>query len=36
MPNWDRHTIVGVNQELFKDYLRLTRVKFSFVRRHNT
>ncbi|KAF8449072.1 SAC3/GANP/Nin1/mts3/eIF-3 p25 family-domain-containing protein [Boletus edulis BED1] len=24
VPNWDRHTIVGTNQELFKDYLRLT------------
>ncbi|KIM56498.1 hypothetical protein SCLCIDRAFT_132508 [Scleroderma citrinum Foug A] len=24
VPNWDRYTIVGTNQELFKDYLRLT------------
>ncbi|KAF8557796.1 hypothetical protein OG21DRAFT_1482033 [Imleria badia] len=24
VPNWDRHTIVGTNAELFKDYLRLT------------
>ncbi|KIJ62046.1 hypothetical protein HYDPIDRAFT_136967 [Hydnomerulius pinastri MD-312] len=24
VPNWDRHTIVGTSQELFKDYLRLT------------
>jgi hypothetical protein len=24
VPNWDRHTIVGTNPELFKDYLRLT------------
>lgn len=23
---WDRHTIVGVSQEIFKDYLRLTTV----------
>jgi len=24
VPNWDQHTIVGVSQEIFKDYLRLT------------
>ncbi|KAI9464164.1 SAC3/GANP/Nin1/mts3/eIF-3 p25 family-domain-containing protein [Boletus coccyginus] len=24
VPHWDRHTIVGTNPELFKDYLRLT------------
>ncbi|KAI0077733.1 hypothetical protein K474DRAFT_1684148 [Panus rudis PR-1116 ss-1] len=24
VPNWDRHTIVGTSQEIFKDYLRLT------------
>jgi hypothetical protein len=24
VPNWDRHTIVGTNPALFKDYLRLT------------
>ncbi|KAG9312943.1 SAC3/GANP/Nin1/mts3/eIF-3 p25 family-domain-containing protein [Chiua virens] len=24
VPHWDRHTIVGTSQELFKDYLRLT------------
>ncbi|EPQ56396.1 hypothetical protein GLOTRDRAFT_59626 [Gloeophyllum trabeum ATCC 11539] len=24
VPNWDRFTIVGTSQELFKDYLRLT------------
>jgi len=24
VPNWDRFTIVGTNQEIFKDYLRLT------------
>ncbi|GJE91130.1 hypothetical protein PsYK624_072790 [Phanerochaete sordida] len=24
VPNWDRYTIVGTNQEIFKDYLRLT------------
>ncbi|KAI6149778.1 SAC3/GANP/Nin1/mts3/eIF-3 p25 family-domain-containing protein [Pisolithus tinctorius] len=24
VPNWDRHTIVGTNQGMFKDYLRLT------------
>ncbi|KIL00729.1 hypothetical protein PAXRUDRAFT_129093 [Paxillus rubicundulus Ve08.2h10] len=24
VPNWDRYTIVGTSQELFKDYLRLT------------
>ncbi|KAG8220903.1 SAC3/GANP/Nin1/mts3/eIF-3 p25 family-domain-containing protein [Butyriboletus roseoflavus] len=24
VPSWDRHTIVGTNPELFKDYLRLT------------
>lgn len=27
VPNWDRHTIVGTNEELFKDYLRLTSVR---------
>lgn len=27
VPNWDRHTIVGTNLELFKDYLRLTSVR---------
>lgn len=27
VPNWDRHTIVGTNTELFKDYLRLTSVR---------
>ena len=27
VPNWDRHTIVGTNPELFKDYLRLTSVR---------
>jgi hypothetical protein len=26
VPNWDRYTIVGTNQEIFKDYLRLTTV----------
>jgi hypothetical protein len=26
VPNWDRYTIVGTNQEVFKDYLRLTTV----------
>ncbi|KAI0788796.1 SAC3/GANP/Nin1/mts3/eIF-3 p25 family-domain-containing protein [Abortiporus biennis] len=24
VPNWDRYTIVGTSQEIFKDYLRLT------------
>ncbi|KZT09923.1 uncharacterized protein LAESUDRAFT_734984 [Laetiporus sulphureus 93-53] len=24
VPNWDKHTIVGTSQEIFKDYLRLT------------
>ncbi|KAH7926432.1 hypothetical protein BV22DRAFT_1063024 [Leucogyrophana mollusca] len=24
VPNWDKYTIVGTSQELFKDYLRLT------------
>lgn len=24
VPNWDRYTIVGTNQNIFKDYLRLT------------
>lgn len=24
VPNWDQHTIVGISQEIFKDYLRLT------------
>jgi len=24
VPNWDRYTIVGTNNEIFKDYLRLT------------
>ncbi|KAK7687971.1 hypothetical protein QCA50_009190 [Cerrena zonata] len=24
VPNWDKHTIVGTSQEVFKDYLRLT------------
>jgi hypothetical protein len=28
VPNWDRYTIVGTNQEVFKDYLRLTTVCF--------
>lgn len=27
MPNWDRFTIVGTSQEIFKDYLRLTSVR---------
>lgn len=27
VPNWDRFTIVGTNQEIFKDYLRLTMVR---------
>ena len=26
VPNWDRFTIVGTSQEIFKDYLRLTSV----------
>lgn len=26
VPNWDKHTIVGTSQEIFKDYLRLTSV----------
>ena len=25
--DWDRHTIVGTSQEIFKDYLRLTTVR---------
>ena len=28
--DWDRFTIVGTSQELFKDYLRLTSVSVSF------
>jgi hypothetical protein len=24
VPNWDKYTIVGTNQDIFKDYLRLT------------
>ena len=24
VPNWDKYTIIGTNQEIFKDYLRLT------------
>jgi hypothetical protein len=27
VPNWDRFTIVGTNQNIFKDYLRLTTVR---------
>ncbi len=30
VPNWDRFTIVGTSQEIFKDYLRLTSVSFVF------
>ena len=29
VPNWDRFTIVGTSQEIFKDYLRLTSVSHS-------
>ena len=29
VPNWDRHTIVGTSQEVFKDYLRLTSVNIT-------
>jgi hypothetical protein len=29
VPNWDQHTIVGVSQEIFKDYLRLTSVRIA-------
>lgn len=32
VPNWDRYTIVGTKQEIFKDYLRLTSVSIAIWR----